>query len=149
MSDADVADDPPPRRPASPPPGAGQEAAIPLLVAVGIGGRIELTFEQVRLVKGGVFGHAVDLLRLGYGVIEKTIPVRAISAVEIVKPLIMPDFIRFSYPGSPAETGHYLEDALAENALLMSWFDNRRFYRLKTWLDRWPHVPPLPIAGDG
>ncbi len=39
-------------------PGAG----IPLVVAVGIGGRIELMTEQVRLTKGGVFGHAVELL---------------------------------------------------------------------------------------
>jgi hypothetical protein len=147
MSDVDVRDDPDGHRPASAPTGrrprSGSET--PLFVAVGIGGRIELTAEQVRLVKGGVFGHAVELLWLGYGVIEKTIPVRTISAVEIVKPLVLPDFIRFSYPGSPRQTGHYIDDALAENALLMSWLDNRVFYQIKTWLDRWPHTPP---SGD-
>ncbi|MGH6682923.1 MAG: hypothetical protein ACRECA_03180, partial [Pseudolabrys sp.] len=97
-------------------------------------------------VKGGVFGHAVDLLWLGYGVSENTIPVRAISAVEIVRPLIVPDFIRFSYPGSPSQTGRYIDDALAENALVMSWLDNRPFYRIKAWIERWPHVPPSLIS---
>jgi hypothetical protein len=121
---------------------------IPLLVAVGIGGRLELVAEQIRLVKGGVFGHAVELLWLGYGVTEKSIPVREISAVEIVKPLLLPDFIRFSYPGSPRQTGNYIDDALAENALVMSWFDNRAFYQIKTWIDRWPHLPPLPVVSD-
>ena len=119
-------------------PGTG----IPLVVAAGIGGRIELTAEQVRLIKGGVFGHAVELLWLGYGVIEKSIPVRTISAVEIVRPLLLPNFIRFSYPGSPRQTGNYIDDALAENALVMGWFDNRSFYRIKAWIDRWPDGAP-------
>src|SRR5438067_9806480 len=101
----------------------------PMLVAIGIAGRIELVAEQIRLIKGGVFGHAVELLWLGYGVSEKSIPVREISAVEIVQPMFLPDFIRFSYPGSPGRTGNYVDDALAENALIMSWFDNRAFYR--------------------
>jgi hypothetical protein len=120
---------------------------IPALVAVGIGGRIELVAEQIRLIKGGVFGHAVELLWLGYGVTEKSIPLREISAVEIVKPLFLPDFIRFSYPGSPRQTGNYIDDALAENALVMSWFDNRVFYQLKALIERWPNLPP-PVGSD-
>ena len=120
----------------------------PALVAVGIGGRIELMDEQIRLIKGGVFGHAVELLWLGYGVTLKSIPVREISAVEIVKPLVLPDFIRFSYPGSPPRTNNYIDDALVENALIMSWFDNRAFYEIKTWIDRWPHLPPVPAVSD-
>jgi hypothetical protein len=121
---------------------------MPLLVAVGLGGRIELAAEQIRLLKGGVFGHAVELLWLGYGVSEKSIPVREISAVEIVKPLFLPDFIRFSYPGGPRQTGNYIDDALAENALLMGWLDNRAFYRIKTWIERWPYLPPPPVIPD-
>jgi len=116
----------------------------PALVAVGIGGRIELVAEQIRLIKGGVFGHAVELLWLGYGVTLKSIPIREIAAVEIVKPLFLPDFIRFSYPGSPPQTHNYIDDALAENALIMSWFDNRAFYEIKARIDRWPHLPPRP-----
>jgi hypothetical protein len=151
MSNADLADDPGGHRLESRTPGGRNLAGVetPLLVAVGIGGRLELTAEQIRLVKGGVFGHAVELLWLGYGVTEKSIPVREISAVEIVKPLFLPDFIRFSYPGSPRQTGSYIEDVLAENALLMSWFDNRVFYQIKTWIDRWPHLAPQPVVADG
>ena len=118
------------------------------MVAVGIGGRLELAPEQIRLIKGGVFGHAVELLWLGYGVTETVIPVREISAVEIVKPMIMPDFIRFSYPGSPPRTHSYIDDALAENALLMGWFDNRAFYRIKAWIERWPRALPVPTVSD-
>jgi hypothetical protein len=114
----------------------------PLIVAFGIGGRIELTPEQIRMTKRGVFGHAVELLWLGYGITEKIIPVRTISSVEIVTPLLMPSFIRFSYPGSPRQTDNYIDDALAENSLLMGWFDNRAFYRIKAWIERWPDRAP-------
>jgi hypothetical protein len=110
----------------------------PILVAIGLGGRIELTAEHVRLQKGGVFGHAVELLWLGHGVSEKSIPVWEIAAVEIVKPILLPDFIRFSYPGSPSEHGRYLDDSLAENALIMNLIDNRAFYAIKDWIERWP-----------
>ncbi|HEV2335182.1 MAG TPA: hypothetical protein VGS13_06785 [Stellaceae bacterium] len=147
MSDGDVKAAGGGHRPVSQAPGertiAGADTS--LFVAVGIGGRLELTAEEIRLVKGGVFGHAVELLWLGYGVSQTTIPVRAISAVEIVKPMIMPDFIRFSYAGSPPRTHNYIDDALAENALLMGWFDNRAFYRIKAWIEGWPHKPPAPV----
>ena len=86
MSDADLQDAAGGPRLGSEDPGGRSNSGtgIPLVVAVGIGGRIELTAEQVMLIKGGVFGHAVELLWLGYGIIEKSIPVRTISAVEIV-----------------------------------------------------------------
>jgi hypothetical protein len=118
------------------------------MTADGIGGRLVLTEEQVRLVKGGVFGHAVELLWLGYSVGEASIPVRAISSVEIVEPLFLPNFIRFAHPGGPPLTGRYLKDALAENALIMGWFDNRPFYRIKAWIERWPHGSPPPVLAN-
>ncbi len=144
MSDADLQESAGGPRLGSEDPGARTNSGtgIPLLVAVGIGGRVELTAEHIRLIKGGVFGYAVELLWLGYGVTEKSMPVRTISAVEIVKPLVMPNFVRFSYPGSPRQTGNYIDDALAENALVMGWFDNRAFYRIKAWIDRWPDGAP-------
>src|SRR5271170_5235475 len=150
MSDADLQiESGDPRRVSLPPAGAvASESEVPLLVAVGVGGRLELAAEQLRLIKGGVFGYAVDLLWLGYGVTEKSIPVRTISAVEIVKPVILPDFIRFSYPGSPRQTGSYIDDALAENALVMGWFDNRAFYQIKAWIEGWPHRQPLPVGSN-
>ena len=146
MYSADFDDDTGGRRRLSRASGSGRVSAVgpPVLVAVGIGGRIELVAEQIRLIKGGVFGHAVELLWLGYGITEMSIPVREIAGVEIVKPWFLPGFIRFSYPGSPPQTGNYIDDALAENALIMSWLDNRAFYRLKAWLDRWSPVSLAP-----
>ena len=124
----------------------------PILVATGIGGRLESTAEHIRLVKGGVFGHLTEALWLGHTVGENTIPIREIAAVEIVRPILLPDFIRFSYPGGPRGTGRYLEDALAENALMMNIIDNRAFYAIKDWIDRWPAslaVPATAPAGEG
>jgi hypothetical protein len=101
------------------------------LVAVGLGGRLELSRNEIRIVKDGFWGYLVEALWLGYGIMEKRIFLEQIAGVEIVKMLVMPNFIRFSYPGSPTLTGHYAEDALAENALLMNPLDNRKFYELK------------------
>jgi hypothetical protein len=150
MYDVDWKDDAGGERRVPPAPRTGllSGAEVPALVAVGISGRIELVAEQIRVIKGGVFGHAVEILWLGYGITEKSIPIRTITAVEIVKPLFLPSFIRFAYPGSPGQTGNYIDDALAENALMMSWFDNRAFYRMKAWIDRWPYPPSLPKILD-
>jgi len=106
------------------------------LVAHGIGGRLELSRNQLRIIKGGTWGHIVEVLHLGYGMMEKRIFLDQIAAVEIVKLIIAPDFIRFSYNGSPQATGHYIEDAFAENALIMNPFDQRKFYALKDRMDQ-------------
>jgi hypothetical protein len=61
----------------------------------------------------------------------KTIPVAAITSVEIVRALVLPDFIRVTYASNPPQTGRYLDDALAENALMMNLVDNRIFYEIR------------------
>ena len=134
----------------APPPPAPDDPVE--LVAVGIGGRVELADSRVRLLKGGVFGHLVELLWLGHGVLESTIAVEQIAAVDIVETMLLPSFIRFSYAGGPKPSGHFLDDALAENALLMNLFDNRGFYRLKERIEglqaRGPALPTAaPSAG--
>ena len=117
-------------------PGAARESEnTARLVAIGLGGRVELWSEEIRIIKGGVFGHLAELLRLGYGVGQSTLFIAGITAVEIVRSIILPDFIRFSYAGSPPLTGDYTHDALAENALIMNVFDNRKFYDLKEALE--------------
>lgn len=100
------------------------------LVASGLGGRLELTDGELRIVKGGVLGHVVEMLWLAHGVAEKSIPLSHVTSVEIVRPMMLPDFFRVSYAGSPPQTGHYLDDALAENALVMNVVDNRAFYEI-------------------
>lgn len=107
----------------------------PLMVAHGVGGAVELYPSMVVLKKGGVFGVLFELLGAHGTVLEKVIPIRNLAAVDIVRPLVLNDIIRFSYPGSAPLTGNYLADALAENALIMNVFDNREFYRLKERLE--------------
>lgn len=130
----------------------GADASDPApLVAVGIGGRVELAGDRLRLVKGGVFGHLVELLWLGHGVLENSIAVAEITAVEIVETMLLPSFIRFSYAGAPTPTGHFLGDALAENALVMNLFDNRGFYRVMARIEVLQNMPlaahpPMPNA---
>ncbi len=108
----------------------------PLIVAIGIGGRLELMDDRVRLIKDNVLGTVVNLLGLGYGKVNKTITITEISTISIVRPILVPDFIKFTYPGSPESTGKFLKDAFAENALIMNIVDNRRFYELKDRVDQ-------------
>lgn len=106
------------------------------VVAIGIGGRVEFRGGEVRIVKNTAIGHIFDLLWPTYGVMEKRIPLSHVTSVEIVRPLIFPDFIRLTYAGSPPQTGRYLRDALAENALIMNMFDNRSFYDVRDRIAR-------------
>jgi len=115
---------------------SGTATADAALVAAGIGGRLELSRNEIRIIKDGAWGYIVEALWLGYGIMEKRIFLDQVAAVEIVQMIIFPSFIRFSYPGSPALTGHYVEDALAENALIMNPFDQRKFYELKGRIDQ-------------
>jgi hypothetical protein len=108
----------------------------PLLVAHGTGGRLVLWEDQVWLTKDGLFSSLVNLLGFGAGKISKSIVIDQISSVTIIQPKLFPNFIIFTYPGSPASTGNLMRDALAENALLMSLFDNRPFFEFKELMDR-------------
>ncbi len=111
-------------------------ARQPLLVAHGTGGRLVLWEDQVWLIKFGLFSCFIKLLGFGFGKVNKSIVIRQISSVTIMQPALFPNFISFTYPGSPASTGNLMRDALAENALMMNFFDNRPFFELKERMDR-------------
>jgi hypothetical protein len=106
------------------------------LVAVGVGGRVELSRNEIRIIKDGAWGYAVEVLWLGYGILDKRLFLEQIAAVDIVQMIMLPSFIRFAYQGSPPLTGHYVADALAENSLIMNLFDQRKFYELKDRIDQ-------------
>ncbi|MBI3453278.1 MAG: hypothetical protein HY057_10745 [Rhodospirillales bacterium] len=110
-------------------------AVVPTLVAEGMGGRVELVGEQIHLLKGGVFGFFASMFGME-GFVEKTIWIGQLTAIEIIRPVIFHEYIRFSYAGGPSATGHHFRDAMAENALMMNMFDNRPFYRLKEEIER-------------
>jgi hypothetical protein len=113
------------------PEARGKARSAPQLVATGLGGRVELWDNEVRIIKGGFFGHLVEILWIGDGRQESTLFLDRITVVQIVRHMFLPDVIGFSYPGSPAFTGDYIHDALAENALIMNLFDNRPFFAIK------------------
>ncbi|MSO65862.1 MAG: hypothetical protein EXQ85_08725 [Alphaproteobacteria bacterium] len=111
------------------------------LVAVGLGGRLELTDGSLRIVKGGVIGHLVTFLWLQHGMMEKRIALASVTSVEIVTPTFLPDFIRVTYAGSPPQTGRYLADSLAENALVMNVVDNRAFHEIAKRIEQAIAIP--------
>lgn len=99
-------------------------------VARGVGGRLELTGNRLRIVKGGIFGYIITLFGIEGGFVERTVRVSQISSIELDVPVMFFRFIRMSYPGSPTMSGHTFLDMMAENAVLMSLVDNRPFYTL-------------------
>lgn len=119
--------------------GGDGDVRRPVLEVRGTGGRLVLWDDEVWLIKRGIFSGFANLLGFGLGRIEKSIVIRQISSITIVQPLLFPNFITFTYPGSPARSGNMLRDALAENSLLMNIFDNRRFFELKARMDRLRH----------
>jgi hypothetical protein len=106
-----------------------------ILVAKCIGGRIELRGNVLHIYKGGMFGLLVSLLGIEGGFAERIIPLAEISAVDIESPPFLPRYVRFSYQGSPSQSGRNLVDMMAENAMIMSLLDNRALYRIKARIE--------------
>jgi hypothetical protein len=106
------------------------------MVAKGTGGRLELHGNTLHLTKGGLFGFFVTLLGLHGGHAHQTIRVSDISAIEFEKHGKFFHYVRFCYPGAPRESGNHLHDMMADNALLMSIFDNRGLYRIKERIEQ-------------
>jgi hypothetical protein len=107
----------------------------PMMVARGLGGRLELYADRVRIVRQGYLNYFLSLLARRPTLIETTIAIEHISAFDIVHPILFNDFVYVAYPGSPPLSGHPLRDSVAENALLMNFFDNRMFYAIKRKID--------------
>jgi hypothetical protein len=107
----------------------------PMMVARGLGGRVELYPDRVRIVRQGYLNYFLSLLARRPTLIESTIAIEQIASFDIVHPILFNDFVYVAYPGSPPLSGHALHDSVAENALLMNFFDNRMFYAIKREID--------------
>ncbi|MGA0344795.1 MAG: hypothetical protein ACO35B_09885 [Luminiphilus sp.] len=107
----------------------------PLAFAVGVGGSVTLFEKELLIVRNGWVNHLLRWVSGATPRIERTIPLRHISGVAIVKPLLLNEYFLIAYPGAPPATGYQLHDAISENAVMMNFFDNRAFYRLKDKLD--------------
>jgi hypothetical protein len=98
----------------------------PRLAALhGMGGHLLLHRDSLTIQRHGPWFTAVNLLSHVEREIETTILLRRLVAVHLVRSLLLVQFLRFSYAGAPAPTGHYLRDAFAENAFTYSLVDNR------------------------
>jgi len=106
------------------------------LTAVGFGGKLVLHGNRLKVSKGGMFGLLASLMGFEGGFTERVFRISQISAIEIDRPILFFRYLRISYPGAPRQTGNDLRDVMAENAMLMSLFDNRPFYRIIGELER-------------
>jgi len=115
----------------------------PLMVAHGIGGRLELYDNCIRIRRDGYVNYLLNWLAGRPAFIDTSIPLEKVSSFDIIQPVFFNDFISVGYPGSPRLTGRSLYDSMAENALMMGFFDNREFYALKREFQRITARPVL------
>lgn len=92
------------------------------------GGQLRIYKERIQIERFGVINHLLEPFGATTGYSESTLLINKISLINIASPLILNDFLYFSYPGSPPRTGNVLRDATAENAIMMNFFDNRDVY---------------------
>ena len=112
-----------------------QANEAPLMIAHGTGGRMELFADRIRIVKSGFLANVLDIVGVEGALVETVIPLDLISGFKVIEPLILPQVIVLSYPGSPSFSGSYLRDAFGENAQMMNIVDNRRFAALAEMLE--------------
>lgn len=109
---------------------AGGGADRPLMRIRGIGGSICVYQDRVVLHRRGLFFYLINLAFHLEREMESEIVLRQLTAVHFVRSLAFVQFLRFSYAGCPQPSGHYLRDAFAENAFMLSFFDNRRLVKV-------------------
>jgi hypothetical protein len=109
---------------------AGGGADRPLIRVRGVGGCISVYPDRVVLQRRGLFFALINLAFHLEREMESEIMLRNLTAVHFVRSLLFVQFLRFSYAGCPNPSGHYLRDAFAENAFMLSFFDNRRLIRV-------------------
>jgi len=77
--------------------------------------------------------------------IASTFYLSELAGVHLVRSFALVQFLRFTYAGCPAPTGHYLRDAFAENAFMLSLRDNRPLLAFMRRIDE--AVAALPPGG--
>lgn len=119
----------------------------PIMEAHGWGGLIALYADRVEIRRVGFLHVLMDVLPLHIPRVDSSIFLDTITAIEVVRPLTMIEFVRFAYagdPGSHATHGGYWASAFADNAVMMNLLDNRGFYRLIEAANALRRGLPLP-----
>lgn len=91
----------------------------------GIGGVLMLYADRVRILREGSWFTAANLLFHMEREMDTVVALRELVGVHFVRSLMLVQFVRLTYPGCPAPSGRYLQDAFAENAFMFSLVDNR------------------------
>ncbi|BBK29719.1 hypothetical protein EDC65_5364 [Stella humosa] len=124
-----------------PPPPAGPH---PILEAHGWGGLVALHADRIEIRRVGFLHVVMDLLPLHIPRVDSSIFLDTITAIEVVRPLTMVEFVRFSYAGNPEGSHSYWAAAFADNAVMMNLLDNRGFYRLIEAANALRRGQPIP-----
>lgn len=119
----------------------GFHTSLPLLVAQGWGGRIELYSDRIRIVRKGFINYVLYVLGGTLSEVETAIPIEKVSSIDVVKPIFWNNYVALAYPGSPPAKGDTLIDATAENALFLNFFDNRDLYDILYVMERMVSEP--------
>jgi len=109
----------------------------PLMSARGLGGSLLLYPNYLEIQHFGLLYLLVEFLSFHVPRLNVKILRNQITAIEIVRPILLPDYLVISYAGAPHTTGGYLRRAFAPNALMMRYMENRDFFSI---LERFGHA---------
>lgn len=128
-------------------PDAGPE---PVSALRGVGGTLMLYPDRVRIVRQGFWFTTANLLFHVEREMDTVISLHELVGVHFVRSLMAVQFMRLTYPGCPAPSGHYLRDAFAENAFMYSLTDNRPLLAYMHQIARAAAAvaPPAPKSRD-
>ena len=91
----------------------------------GIGGSLVLRPDRIEIERHGALFSLVNVFYHVEREIRTTIFLRDLTGAHLVRSLTIVQFLRFTYAGCPPSGGRYLLDAFAENAFMLSLYDNR------------------------
>ena len=109
------------------------------MLARGLGGSLVLHPNHLEIQHSGVLYLLVEFLTFHAPRMNVKILRSQITAVEIVRPILLPDYLVISYAGAPDTKGGYLRRAFAPNALMMRYLENRDFFAILSRLGRDNH----------
>jgi hypothetical protein len=109
-----------------------EQEAAPLMSAWGLGGCLLLHANYLEIQHFGVLYLLVEFLSFHVPRLNMKILRSQITAIEIVRPILLPDYLVISYAGAPDVKGGYLRRAFAPNALMMRYMENRDFFAILT-----------------
>ena len=110
----------------------GEEATalVALMSARGLGGSLLLYPNHLEIQHFGVLYLLVEFFSFHVPRLNVKILRNQITAIEIVRPILLPDYLVITYAGAPHTTGGYLRRAFAPNALMMRYMENRDFFSI-------------------